>query len=80
MYPTIESTKFTFSSSFCPSFSSLFIFLKLDLVATASTPRVVVVLTSPPFRRRLAGGEAPHRSLTVPLTVVGPDKIGPSGS
>jgi hypothetical protein len=33
-----------------------------------------MVHVSPPFRRRLAGGEAPRRSPTAPLTVAGLDK------
>jgi hypothetical protein len=38
-----------------------------------------MVHASPPSRRHLAGGGAPRRSLTAPLTVVGPNKIGQSG-
>jgi hypothetical protein len=38
-----------------------------------------VVHASSSPRRHLARGEASHQSPTVPLTVVDPDKIGPSG-
>jgi hypothetical protein len=37
-----------------------------------------MVHASPLSRHRLAGGGAPRQSPTVPLTTIGPDKIGPS--
>jgi hypothetical protein len=38
-----------------------------------------MVQASSSSRRHLAGGEAPYRGPVVPLTAVGPDKIGGSG-
>jgi hypothetical protein len=38
-----------------------------------------MVLASPLSTRHLDGGEAPHRSPTVPLTATGLDKTGVSG-
>jgi hypothetical protein len=66
-------------SYFLPYFSILFVFLQLDLLAAATTSKVVVVHASPPYRCRLAGGGAPSRSPTAPLTAIGPDKTGQSG-
>jgi hypothetical protein len=54
-------------------------FLQLDLLAAATTSKVVVVHASPPSRCRLAGGGETHRSPVVPLTAVSPDKAGQSG-
>jgi hypothetical protein len=59
---------------FFPNFSTLFVFLQLDLLGAASTSKVVVVHASCPSRRRLAGEEARHHSSTAPMTVVGLDK------
>jgi hypothetical protein len=42
----------------CPSFLVLFVFLQLDLVTTAITPWVVVVIAYLLSRHRLARGEA----------------------
>jgi hypothetical protein len=53
----------------------LFSFFQLDLLAAAITFKVVMVHASPPSRRRLAGGGAPHQSSVAPLTVVSPYKI-----
>jgi hypothetical protein len=62
-------------SYFCPSFLFFSFFLQLDLLAASTTSKIVMVHTSPPCRRCLARGGAPHRSLTAPLTTVGPNKI-----
>jgi hypothetical protein len=47
-------------SYFLPKFFILFIFLQLDLLAAASTSKVVLVHASSPSRRHLAGREAPR--------------------
>jgi hypothetical protein len=65
-------------SYFCPNFLVSFSFRQLDLLAAASTSKVVMVHISLPSRHRLAGGGAPRQSLAVRLTAVGPDKIGQS--
>jgi hypothetical protein len=65
---------------FCPSFLFFSFFLQLDLLAAATTSKVVVVHASPPSMCRLAGGGAPHHSPAAPLTAVGLNKTGPSGS
>jgi hypothetical protein len=44
--------------TFCPSFLVSFSFHQLDLLAAASTSKVVVVLVYPSSRRRLVRGEA----------------------
>jgi hypothetical protein len=64
------STFYTFCSSFLVSFS----FHQLDLLAITSSSKIIVVHASPPFRCRLTGGGAPHRSPTASLTAIGPDK------
>jgi hypothetical protein len=61
-------------SNFCPSFSILFVFLRLDLLFITTTSKVVMVHTSTPSRRHLVRGGAPRRSLVAPMTAVGPDK------
>jgi hypothetical protein len=60
---------------FFPSFLFFLFFLQLDLLAAATTSKVVVVHASPPFRRRLVGEGAPPRSPMTLLTTVSPDKI-----
>jgi hypothetical protein len=51
-----------FYPSFYPSFSTFLSFHRLDLLSTALTPWVVMVLAYLPSRCRLAGVEAPSSS------------------
>jgi hypothetical protein len=77
---TNQINQITTFYTFCPSFSTLSVFLQLDLLAPASTSKVLMVHTSSPSRRCLAKGEAHHRSLTTPLIAAVLDKIGVFGS
>jgi hypothetical protein len=59
-------------------FAVVCVFLQLDLLAGATTSKVVMVHASPPSRHHMVGGGAPYQSPMAPLTIVGPDKTGPS--
>jgi hypothetical protein len=76
---SIEILLFTLIYTFFLSFLVSFSFRRLGLLPAASTSKVDVVHASSLSRRRLARGGAPHRSLMAPLTIIGPDKTGPSG-
>jgi hypothetical protein len=55
-------------------FALVFLFfsfsLQLDILATATTSKVVMVQTSPPSRRRLVREGVPHRNPVAPLPSV----------
>jgi hypothetical protein len=61
--PTNKQTQFTFILVFTLVFLT-FSFHRLDLLSTASTPWVTVVLAYLSSRCRLAGGEAPSSSVS----------------
>jgi hypothetical protein len=69
-----QSIEFILSHFFLV-FSTLFVFLQLDLLVIATTCKVDVVHASSLSRHHLVGGGAPHRSPTVSLTIIGLDKI-----
>jgi hypothetical protein len=75
---TIESIQLFFILVFTLTFYFPFLFRRLDLLATASTPWIAMVHTSPPSRRHLARGGAPRQRPVAPLTVISPDKTGSS--